>query len=246
MNRIFIALVIILFIILQQCKVVEVVETIVEPEVRGIDGYLKLCEQKDTIHSVTIRKADAIIGFQGDRYETKITLIHYFDSIIYFTAVSSGYEVLRGSVNKDSIKVIDRINKTVYVTPMHKRFGFKHPISFSNIEMLTSPYGCCDINPVMIREPEEQILFDLSEDFINRKIYMDPRLYRINKFEFYHTRSNKYIVGERTASNGIRIMSNFMINDLEINASGGELSYNQTINVEMDVNRRKYSFVELQ
>lgn len=246
MNRKGLFIVIFIFLSFQQCKVMERIEVVGEKKEYGLQGYINQCQHLDTIKTVTISKADAIITFQGDRYEARLSLFHRLDSIIFLTAVSNGYEVFRGSVDHDSIRVIDRINRTVYISPMNKRFGYKHPVSFRNFETLTSLYGCCDLVGNAYDFLEGNILFDISEEFITRKIYLDRQTFGLNKFEFFNTRSNEYIVGEKQEGKGFRFFSNFLINDFEILASGGEIMYNQPMEVNMEVNRRRYSFIELQ
>lgn len=233
-------------LLLQQCKVVEMIKTPVETHKTGLEGYNELCQRRDTIRSVSISKADAIVTFQGDRYETSISLYHLFDSIIFITAVNSGYEIFRGSVDRDTIRIIDRINKTVYLSPMHKRFGYQHPVNFQDLESLTSIFGCCNRMEYAHEISDDEILFDKSEDFITKKIYLDNELFYLKKFEFLHTRTNEYIVGEKLDHDSFRFFSNFLINDFEIKASGGELFYNRPVEVNMEVNRKRYSFIEIQ
>lgn len=246
MNRLLVISGIILMLLLQQCKVVEMIETTVESQKNGLEGYGEFCQSRDTIHSITISKADAIVTFQGDRYETSISLYHLFDSIIFITAVNSGYEIFRGSVDRDTIRIIDRINKTVYSSPMHKRFGYQHPVNFKDLEGLTSRFGSCDRLEYAHDFTEGEILFDNSEDFITKKVYLDSKSFYLKKFEFLQTRTNEYIVGEKLDDGGFRFFSNFLINDFEIKASGGEIVYNRPVKVNMDVNRKKYSFIEIQ
>ncbi len=246
MNRYIILIILLLSFSLYQCKVVSVLGDNKIEKRTGLAGYGDLCLGTDIINTVTISKADAIITFQGDRYETKLTLYHQLDSFIYISAVSSGYEVFRGTINKDSIKFIDRVNKIVYLSPMKKRFGYQHPVDFKNLECLTSIYGTCELLPGAIEYFDEYILFDISEEFNNKKIYIDRENFKLKKFEFFNTRSNEYIIGERKGQNEFFFSSNFILNEFDIKASGGEIEFNRIISVNMEVNRRKYSFTELQ
>jgi len=218
-----------------------------EPEATyaGVEGYEFKCTERDTIHSVTISKADAWIIFQGDRYEAKVTLHHRFDSIIYISAVNSGFEVFRGTINRDSIIIIDRLNRVVYKTPMERRYGFKHPANFETFETLTSLYGCCRLTDYAHEYGNKNIMFDLSGDFNNRKIYIDRENYKLERFEFVNKRSNEFMLGEREEDGAVRFHSNFIIGEVEIKASGGEIFYNREISVNMEVNKRRYSFIEL-
>ena len=168
-RRIIIA-VLILPLIFQQCKVTGLLTEEKVGIKKGIPGYNDLCLQSDSIKSVVISKVNALITFQGDRYETTVTIYHYFDSIVYLSAVSNGFEVFRGTIDKDTIQVIDRINKIVYFSPMKKQFGYQHPVDFKNLEILTNKYGCCKITDKAYEYSDEYILFDVSEDFIRKKI----------------------------------------------------------------------------
>jgi len=64
----------------------------------------------------------------------------------------------------------------------------------------------------------------------------------MDKFEFVNTETGKYFMGERSAEE-FKVYSNFMFNSLEVVAKGGEVVYNHSIEIKMDVNRRKYSFM---
>jgi hypothetical protein len=64
------------------------------------------------------------------------------------------------------------------------------------------------------------------------------------KFEFFHSQSGEYFMGEKRET-GFWIKSNFMINEFEIITTKGSLTYNQDLEVEMKVNQRKYSYIEL-
>lgn len=241
-----IGILLIIFMFIQQCKVIKPITDEVPVYKHGLEGYRELCMGTDTLRSILISKADAIIEFQGDRYETTLTLYHRIDSFIYVSAVSSGIEVFRGTIDHDTIRFIDRINKIVYHSPVKKRFGYQHPVSFSDLESLTSIYGCCMLLPQVQDFDEELLIFDGSKGYINKKVYIDKKKFKLQKFEFIQTKTNDYILGERTETDGMKFSSNFIVSDFEILAHGGELSYNRMIDIRMTVNRRKYSFIEFQ
>jgi len=258
MNRRLLILLLFLAVSLQYCKVTKPVIT--EEQVRqeisekpektgkimGIPGYTEKCLGIDTINSITISKADAVITYQGDRYTARLTLYHKFDSIIYISAVSSGFEVFRGSVDKDTIRVIDRMNKVVYQTPLKKNFGYQHPVQFENLENLTSTYGCCNLMHKAKEYMNQSILFDLSEDFNNKKIYLDRQNFKLKKFEFINTRSGDYIIGNLEKDGSFIFYSNVIIGEFELKATGGEVIYNKQIAVDMNVNKRKYNYIDFQ
>ncbi|MCK4745403.1 MAG: DUF4292 domain-containing protein, partial [Bacteroidales bacterium] len=174
-----------------------------------------------------------------------VTLFSKKDSIIYLSAVNSGFEILRASVDPDTIRVIDRLNRIVYRTPLKKRFGFQHPVNFSDLQNLISKYYMCDHLAMAHEDSTGVIYFKFDVPNVKKRISLDRTKLDMNKFEFYHSRTKEYLMGERTPD-GMKIFSNFMIADFEIYGSGGTVSYNKDIKVKMDVKPGRYSFVDLQ
>jgi hypothetical protein len=231
-------------LLLEQCRVSREVAQPEVPSLVGMEGLIDACRPADTIHNVLISKAEALFITKEERYETQVTLYAVRDSLIYFSAVNSGFEILRGAVDKDTIRVIDRLNKIVYSTPVRKRFGYQHPVNFDDIQNLVSGYFICDDLHRGMEPDFFHIVFDFSESFVKKKIYYNRESLKMDKFEFYHTQTNKYLVGERE-ENGFRILTNMMITEFEIMTNGGEVSFNSHIPIKMDVNRKKYTFVSL-
>ena len=66
----------------------------------------------------------------------------------------------------------------------------------------------------------------------------------MEKFEFYHTQTNKFLMGERMDA-GFKIMSNLVQATYEVMASGGEIAYNRRISVNLEVNKKRYSEVDI-
>lgn len=79
---------------------------------------------------------------------------------------------------------------------------------------------------------------------IKKRISFDRETLKMDKFEFYHTQTQKYLMGERDDA-GFKIFTNFMITEFEILAGGGTVTYNRALPVKMAVNKRKYTFIEL-
>jgi hypothetical protein len=208
----------------------------------GMEGLMVICKANDTISSVLIRKAEALFINSDQRYEALVSIYAIKDSLIYISAVNSGFEIIRAAVDRDSIRVIDRINKIVYSSAVKKRLGYQNPINFSDVQNLVSTYYLCD-NMNEARELNFfQLEFHFNEPGIKKSIQLDRETLIMDKFEFVNTETGKYFMGERSAKD-FKIYSNFMINEVEIDANGGEVSYNQSVEVKMEVNRRKYSFV---
>ena len=182
--------------------------------------------------------------FDNERYEVVVTLYSKKDSIIYLSAVNRGYEIIRASVEKDSIKVIDRLNKIVYRTPLERRFGYQLPVNFKDLQNILSGYYLCDELDLARDDQNNHLLFEFDEDHIKKRISLDRTILYMNTFEFYHQQTNKYLMGERI-ENGFKIYSNFMITEFEIIARGGSITYNREVNVKMNVNPRRYTYTEL-
>ncbi len=219
----------------------------IKPEVSelgGMEGMLQNCEAGDTIQNILIKKAEAVLRYDDERYEVNITLYSKRDSIIYLSAVNSGYEILRASVKHDSIKVIDRINKIVYSSPLERRFGYQYPVSFRDLQNLIANYYLCDDTMYAKDDQQNSIVYDFDENYIKKRIILNRMGLEMRIFEFYHQKTDRYLMGERL-EDSFKIYSNFMITDVEIIASGGERSYNREVKVKMEVNPRKYSFTEL-
>lgn len=244
MNRLIGIVVLFLGLCFQQCRVIREIQTPVTPVLEGMEGMNQQCLALDTIQSILISKAEAIILFDDERYEAEVTLYSKKDSIIYLSAVNSGYEIIRASVEQDSIKVINRLDKIVYRSPLRRRFGYQYPVDFEDLQNIISRYYLCD-NLQQVRDDQQHhLLFEFDVENIKKRISVDRKQLLLNTFEFYHQRTNKYLMGEKV-ENGYRIYSNFMITEFEIIASGGTVSYNRDIRVKMNVNPRRYTFTEL-
>ena len=229
---------------LSECGVVKETFKPRVSELQGMEGLMQNCINSDSIHNILIKKAEAILTYDNERYEVSITLYSKKDSIIYLSAVNSGYEILRASVKHDSIKVIDRMNKIVYRAPLQRRFGYQYPVSFDDLQNLIASVYLCDDLQFGKDDQQKSIVFDFDEDYIKKRIILDRSDLQMNIFEFYHQKTDAYLMGERV-EDSFKIYSNFMISDIEILASGGERTINRDIKIKMEVNPRKYTFTEL-
>lgn len=109
--------------------------------------------------------------------------------------------------------------------------------------MISKAYLCDDL---LLGKDDLQnsIVFEFDERYIKKRIILDRRDLNMRIFEFYHQKTDSYLMGERL-ENSFKIYSNFMITEFEIVASGGELTINRDIKIKMEVNPRKYTFTEL-
>ncbi len=231
-------------VLLNECGVMKEALKPEEPELHGMEGLIQDCNGSDTVHNILIKKAEAILTYDNERYEVNLTLYSKKDSIIYLSAVNSGYEILRASVKHDSIKVIDRMNKIVYRAPLQRKFGYQYPVSFSDLQNLIANCYLCDDLQLGKDDLKNNIVFEFDENYIKKRIILNRVDLNMNIFEFYHQKTDSYLMGERLEG-AFKIYSNFMITEFEIITKGGERTINRDIKIKMDVNPRKYTFTEL-
>lgn len=231
-------------ILLSECGVMKEALIPEEPKLLGMEGLKHDCDGSDSIHTILIKKAEAILSYDDERYEVNITLYSKKDSIIYLSAVNSGYEILRASVKHDSIKVIDRMNKIVYRSPLQRKFGYQYPVSFDDLQNLIANFYLCNDLELGKDDLQNNIVFEFDEDYIKKRIILDRVDLNMNIFEFYHQKTDRYLMGE-SLDGAFKIYSNFMITEFEIVAKGGERTINREIKIKMEVNPRKYTFTEL-
>jgi hypothetical protein len=244
MNKRLLFLWVLIAIALPQCKVIKEAQRQKPPVQKGVEGLRQECLSMDSIQTLLIKKAEAILLFDNERYEVTVTLYSKRDSIIYLSAVNSGYEIIRASVDRDSIKVIDRLNKIVYRTALKRKFGYQFPVSFNDLQNLLGRFYLCDDLEVAVDDMVDEVKFEMDENYIRKRIHMDRNNLKLNMFEFNHQKTDQYLMGERSGDK-LKVYSNFMISKFEMEAKGGTVLYNQEVAVKMKVNPRKYTFTEL-
>ena len=244
MNRIQWILWVLALFLLQECGALKELSVPSQPELEGMAGLEESCQALDTIQSVLISKAEAILTFDNERYEVNLTVYSLKDSIIYLSAVNSGYEILRASVMKDSIKVINRLDKIVYKSPLQRKFGYQYPVNFRDLQNLIAHCYLCNDLYTAHDDQMDHIIFEFDERHVKKRIHLERVGLQMLTFEFYHQQTYKYLMGERQ-EDAFRIYSNFMITEFEIVARGGVTTFNRDIKIKMDVNPRRYTFTEL-
>jgi hypothetical protein len=237
-------LILFLALLMIQCRAYRYTFAPEAPAPLGMEGLHSICVSSDTIHSITISKAEALISTDEERYETQVTLYAIRDSLISLSAVNNGFEVLRAAADPDTIRVIDRLNKVVYRTPVKRRFGHQNPVNFEDVQNLVLLYNLCDDLECAKEVDLLHVIFNYSDEKIKKQISLDRNTLKMDRFEFYHMETGKYIMGERSGES-LRIYSNFMITEFEIMATGGEIIFNQEIPVKMNVNPRRYTLIDL-
>ena len=244
MNRVRIILLITAVLVFHQCGIQKEVIQPEAPKLVGVEGFRELCKSGDTIRNILISKAESLIITEEERYEATVTLFAVRDSIIYISAVSGGFEILRASVEPDTIRVIDRLNKIFYRSPVKRRFGHQHPVDFEDVNNIISSYFVCNDLNRAIEQDFSHIIFDFDEPLIKKRISFGRESLKMDKFEFYHIQTHKFFTGEKD-EDGFRLYSNFIIGEFEIKARGGTILYNQDIPIKMEVNPRRYSFIDM-
>ena len=214
------------------------------PTLAGMEGMVQSCMGSDTIHNILISKVEAILTYEDERYEVNVTLYSKRDSIIYLSAVNSGFEILRASVKEDSIKVIDRMNKIVYRAPLQRRFGYQYPVNFRDLQNLISGFYLCDDLELGRDDRTSHLVFEFDEEYIKKRVLLGRTDLKLSLFEFYQRQTDRYLMGERL-QDAFKIYSNFIIGDIEIVARGGETSLNRQVDVKMEVNPKRYTFTDL-
>jgi hypothetical protein len=234
----------VIFLLLSGCSAGRKIEQAVPSERTGMEGLVQSCNAGDSIQSILISKAEAVLTFEDERYEVVLTLYSKRDSIIFLSAVNSGFEILRASADHDTVKVIDRLNKIVYTSALNRRFGYSYPVNFNDLQNLVDHIYLCDDLDYARDDHRSNIIFEFDEDYIKKRIFLNRNGMKLNIFEFYHQKTNQYLMGERL-DGAFKIYSNFMMSEFELTASGGERTFNRDIKIKMEVNPRKYTFTEL-
>lgn len=203
------------------------------------------CLAVDTIRSFLISNVEAILNYEDDRYEVSLTLYSKKDSILYISAVNSGYEILRASADHDTIRVIDRLNKVVYRTPLYRRFGYQFPLNFEDLQHISSLYYLCGAIPEEKMQEGEHVTLEFDQPSIKKRISVSRNGQQMDIFEFFHQKTGQYLMGEKI-DGGYKIYSNLMVAEFEIEARGGSMIFNKDLEVKMEVNPRRYTTIDLQ
>ena len=75
------------------------------------------------------------LTIDDETYDAKANILYLQDSAIYFNAVNTGFEIIRGAVWKDSIMIINRLDKTVFIRYFNSN-GYQDPVQFKDIELV--------------------------------------------------------------------------------------------------------------
>jgi hypothetical protein len=232
-------------LLLSQCKAGRKMATSPVFEHETVLVWDKDCVALDTIESFLLSKAEAIMTYDDERYEVTLTLYSKKDSILYLSAVNSGYEIIRASADHDTIRVIDRLNKVIYRTPLHRQFGYQFPVNFDDLQRISCIYYLCGAWGTGYQDDRLVYELEFDQPLVKKRIQLQKNEMQMDIFEFYHQKTGKYLMGERIEG-GFKIYANLMIGYFEVEAKGGTLEFNRDLKVKMGVNPRRYTYIDLQ
>ena len=201
------------------------------------------CDSINTFKSLYISDIDAKIFINEEQYSSKVSVYYLPDSVFMLSAVNAGFEIVRIGVSPDSTVYINRLDKLAYVI-MNDGIGYAPPLLFGDLEQLVNKKLLCD-QPGAARINDSTLLVDRSVQDIAKKIFYTMPGVQTSKFEFFQKKTGEYVVGEMNNPEKIIIYSNYIIDDLKIEAEGGAIEYDRMLNVNLSVNTRKYDIIHL-
>jgi len=200
-----------------------------------------LCMNSKNYESLFISKVKATVNLDGEMYDAKVSLYYIPDSVIFLTAANTGFEIIRAAINADSTVFINRIDKFVYIYK-ENNLGYKAPVEFKNLEYLLNQGMVCE-EKGLLHKTNDGMQLDFSGDYINKKLTYNTKTLKISKFEFFHTKTSEYIVGEIENTDTLSVFSNYIFDDVEIKATGGEIEFDREIKVDISFNKNKYTIL---
>jgi hypothetical protein len=196
------------------------------------------CDSLRTFNSEYISKINANVYLGEEQYNVRVSLYYVPDSLFYMSAVNSGFEIVRIGVLPDSIVIINRLDKAVYIKNIDN-LATPSPILFKDLEYLLNRNLVCDeVEKKQIGDTV--VLVNRSVKDIKREIYYMADDLKPLKFEFFQKKTGEYIVGELTSDDIFVIYSNYIVKNLKIEGWGGVIEYNRVLNFDLSVNRDKY------
>jgi len=205
------------------------------------NDVVSLCEKIEPFQSIYIDKIKASIDLDGENYDAKISLFYIPDSIIFLSAVNTGFEIVRAAITPDSSIIINRIDKLVYIYK-DDPLGYKPPVEFEELEYLLNKMKVCEgFNKYTADFDKGRIDFSVQD--IKKSISFDANSLEISKFEFFHKKTGEYIVGEFVNSDTLSILSNYMMENVEIVAIGGTVTHDKVLNINLSFNKNKYTIL---
>jgi len=202
-----------------------------------------LCDSFTIYKSLYINKINANMEFEGETYNARLSLYYIPDSVFFITAVNSGFEIVRLGISRDSFVYINRLDKLVYIY-RDSEMGYPPPILFQDMENLINRQKICDSGKLSMIEENKLIVDNSSQDISKKIYYSSPDLGVVN-FEFFQKKTGEYIVGEKKQEGSFVFYSNYLIDDVTLEASGGEIEFDRDVSVDLYVNPDKYEIIHL-
>ena len=203
----------------------------------------QFCDSVPDTRRLLIKKSSARMEWEGEMYEARLSLYYHEDSILFISAVNTGFEIIRAAITPDSIAVINRLDKLVYI---YKGKGFydSSPAHIQDVSAIFNPSELCREADIQnLSRPPVRI--DQSEGDIRKIIEYRKDDFALERFEFFHKKTYAYIMGERTEGDAFTIFVNYIIKDLVIYAEGGRILRGEMVSVNMDYNKARYTTIYL-
>lgn len=201
------------------------------------------CDSIKDYKTLYISGIDAKIFINEEQYSSKVSIYYLPDSLFMLSAVNAGFEIVRVGVSPDSTVYINRLDKLAYVIPTNGA-GYAPPLLFEDLERMVNKKLLCDQHEAA-RINDTTLLVDRSVQDIAKKIFYSMPGVKTSKFEFFQKKTGEYVVGELKDPGKIIIYSNYIVDDLKIEAVGGAIEYDRILNVNLSVNTRKYDIIHL-
>ncbi len=199
---------------------------------------------EDSVYSILHKNATAIVDFSGDRYELDMSLYAEKDSFVFISASARGIEAFRAMLTRDTVFVVDRINRIVYQMLLNKRFGYKLPVNFRNLQWLVSPLLDCENFRISPFEQDSSFYWVETDHELVKELSFSSTSFTLSAFYFTNRKSSLFLRGNRDKDR-LHVKSNLMFDGLEFSVWGGERFYNVKREINLNVNPRKYDFIEL-
>lgn len=209
----------------------------------NVGSLAAFCDSSKPFNSLYISGIDAKITLNNETYSSRVSLYYLPDSVFMLSAVNAGFEIVRVGVSPDSTVYINRLDKLVFVI-RNDGIGAPPPLLFEDLERLVNKRYLCNQQEAELIN-DSSLLVDRSVQDISKKIYFRMPGIQVDKFEFFQKKSGEYVVGEMKEKNKIIIYSNYIVDDLTLEAEGGEVEYDREVKVNLSVNNRKYNIIHL-
>lgn len=201
------------------------------------------CLEEKSNTTLLIDNIKADIEWQEEKYRAEINLYYIKDSALYFNAQKAGFELIRGVITADSMMLINRLDKLVYRYKIPTDDTMV-PIDFQEVKLLVDKHELCGESNIF-KDQGYGIRIDHSQKGIRSYInYQIPGLI-LQRFEFYNTRTDEYVVGERTGDFSFTVYANYIVKDMVIHTEGGRVRTDENVFFNMNYNRSRYHTITL-